>query len=240
MVKSLVLRVDGTNCEQETVRALELAGSRVLLAHINELLKKVYSLEDFQVLVIPGGFSFGDDVAAGKIIANYLKHKLKDDVKKFVDEGKPVLGICNGFQALLNSGFLDAEATLCHNDSGLFVDKWVRLRSFSESVFNKGIKELFVPVNHGEGKFVAEKKVLEKLEENNRIVFKYVDNPNGSFNDVAGIVNEEGNVFGLMPHPEKFVHHYTHPYWTRIEKFNEEGGGLKIFKNLVEDGRKHE
>lgn len=240
MINSLVLRVDGTNCEQETVQALKLAGSSVSLLHINELIKKNSSLEDFQALIIPGGFSFGDHVAAGKIIANYLKHKLNTEIKKFIDRGNPVLGICNGFQALLKSEFLDVDATLCTNDSGLFIDKWVHLKKEGSCSYNEGIQNLFVPINHAEGKFVADNKTLDALEDSERIIFKYVDNPNGSYRDIAGIINEYGNVFGLMPHPEKFVHYYSHPSWTRLpsEIREKEGEGLKIFKNLVKLGEK--
>ncbi|MFX0174391.1 MAG: phosphoribosylformylglycinamidine synthase subunit PurQ, partial [Candidatus Hodarchaeota archaeon] len=121
---------------------------------------RMVSLEDYQALVIPGGFSFGDHIAAGKIIANYLKLKLKNDIKRFIDQNKPILGICNGFQALLKSGFLDVEATLTSNNSGLFIDKWIHLKKDSESFYNKDIETLFVPINHAEGKFVADEPIL--------------------------------------------------------------------------------
>jgi phosphoribosylformylglycinamidine synthase len=235
LVKSLVLRVDGTNCAYETVIALELAGSNVQLAHINQLIRGMVDLEDYHALIIPGGFSFGDHIAAGKIIANYLKIRLKKDIKQFIEANKPVLGICNGFQALLKSGFLDIDATLLVNDSGLFIDTWVKLKKEADNIFTNGIETLFIPVNHGEGKFFAEKTIMRELEMQERIVLKYIDNPNGSYQNIAGIANEIGNVMGLMPHPEKFVHFYTHPYWTRLprEMRKNEGGGLKIFKNLV-------
>jgi len=235
MVTSLVLRVDGTNCEQETVSALKLAGSKVDLVHINELIRKMVSLEDYHALIIPGGFSFGDHITAGKIIANYMKLKLKKDITNFIDANKPILGICNGFQALLKSGFLDIDATLLANNTGLFIDNWINLKKEADSIFTNGIQTLFIPINHGEGRFFADDIILRKLEEERRIIFKYIDNPNGSSEDIAGIINESGNVMGLMPHPEKFVNYYTHPYWTRLPQKTRknEGEGLAIFKNLV-------
>jgi len=127
------------------------------------------------------------------------------------------------------------------NDSGYFMDKWVRLRHVNNGkcIFTKGIKsELFIPINHGEGKFVASVDALKRMEENDQIVFKYVDNPNGSTMDIAGVCNPEGNVFGMMPHPEKYVHPYTHPYWTRLDSLPEEGDGLAIFRNAVEYAKK--
>lgn len=257
-VRTIVLRVDGTNCDEETVIAFRKAGSLVDLVHINELIRKEKSLEDYQILCIPGGFTYGDDIAAGKIFSVLLKYKLKNELKRFVEEGKLVLGICNGFQVLVKTGLLPAlngimkeqEATLAFNDCGYFQDRWVYLKheNRGKCVFTRGIKKIiYIPVNHAEGKFVAEKRVIEKLEENDQIVFKYVDangnyagfpwNPNGSMDNIAGICNPDGNVFGLMPHPEKFIHKYMHPYWTRLN-LEEEGDGFKIFKNAVEFAKK--
>ena len=257
-VRTIVLRVDGTNCDEETVIAFRKAGSLVDLVHINELIRKEKSLEDYQILCIPGGFTYGDDIAAGKIFSVLLKYKLKDELKKFIEEGKLVLGICNGFQVLVKTGLLPAlnglmkeqEATLAFNDCGYFQDRWVYLKHENKRncVFTRGIKEIiYIPVNHAEGKFVAERRVIRKLEENDQIVFKYVDpegnyagfpwNPNGSMDNIAGVCNPDGNVFGLMPHPEKFIHKYMHPYWTRLN-LKEEGDGFKIFRNAVEFARK--
>jgi len=248
MVRTLVLRVDGTNCDEETMHAFELVGSQVSLAHINEIIKGRVSLEDFQILAIPGGFAHGDDVASGKILANMIRYKLNRDMVKFIEGGKLVMGICNGFQAIVKAGLLPAfagfgkqEATLAVNDSGYFIDRWVTLKHVNKGrcVFTKGMKsEIFVPVNHGEGKFVAPPEILHRLEENDQVVFRYKDNPNGSMNDIAGICNTEGNVFGLMPHPEKFVTKYMHPYWTRTANLPEEGDGLAIFRNAVNYAKK--
>ena len=258
-VRTIVLRVDGTNCDEETVIAFEKAGSKVDLVHMNELIRKEKSLEDYQILCIPGGFAYGDDIAAGKIFAVLLKYKIGNDVKKFVEEGKLVLGICNGFQVLVKTGLLPAlegtmkkqEATLASNDIGFFQDRWIYMKHENKGkcVFTRGIKDkIYIPVTHGEGKFVADRDVIRKLEENDQVVFKYVDsnsnysgfpwNPNGSFDNIAGICNPDGNVFGLMPHPEKFIHKWTHPYWTRLNGLSEIGDGFVIFKNAVEVGKK--
>ncbi len=247
MVKTIVLRVDGTNCDEESCEALRLAGSEVDLLHVNRLKDK--SLENYQILMIPGGFSYGDDISAGKIQANIMKHVIGKEIRNFVEEGKLVLGICNGFQALVKAGLIPAtegimqrqEATLAMNDSGYFIDKWVTLRHSSKGkcVFTRNMKpEIFIPINHGEGKFIAPEDVLRKLEENDQIVFRYAENPNGSMMDIAGICSPEGNVFGMMPHPEKYVHPYTHPHWTRLESLPQEGDGLAIFRNAVEYARK--
>jgi phosphoribosylformylglycinamidine synthase len=256
-VRTLVLRVDGTNCDEEAVIAFERAGSKVDLVHMNELIRKEKSLEDYQILCIPGGFAYGDDIAAGKIFAVLLKYKISNDVKKFIEEGKLVLGICNGFQVLVKAGLLPAfegkmkqEATLAFNDSGYFQDRWIYMKHENKGkcIFTRGIKDIInIPVNHGEGKFVAERDVIRKLEDNDQVVFKYVDpdgnyagfpwNPNGSFDNIAGVCNPDGNVFGLMPHPEKFIHKWTHPCWTRL-KLEEEGDGFVIFKNAVEVAKK--
>jgi len=256
-VRTIVLRVDGTNCDEETGIAFEKAGSKVDLVHMNELKRKEKALEDYQILCIPGGFTYGDDIAAGKIFTVLLKYMLSQDVKKFVEEGKLVIGICNGFQVLVKSGLLPSfdgmmkqESTLAFNDCGYFQDRWIYLKHENKGkcIFTKGIKNvIYIPVNHAEGKFVADRDVIRRLEENDQIVFKYVDpdgnyagfpwNPNGSMNNIAGICNPEGSVFGLMPHPEKFIHKWMHPYWTKID-LPEEGDGFRIFKNVVEFAKK--
>jgi phosphoribosylformylglycinamidine synthase len=256
-VRTLVLRVDGTNCDEEAVIAFERAGSKVDLVHMNELIRKEKSLEDYQILCIPGGFAYGDDIAAGKIFAVLLKYKISNDVKKFIEEGKLVLGLCNGFQVLVKAGLLPAfegkmkqEATLAFNDSGYFQDRWIYLKHENKGkcIFTRGIKDIInIPVNHAEGKFVADRDVIRRLEDNDQVVFKYVDpdgnyagfpwNPNGSFDNIAGICNPDGNVFGLMPHPEKFIHKWTHPCWTRLN-LAEEGDGFSIFRNSMKFAKK--
>lgn len=248
MVKTLVLRADGTNCNEETAYAFRLCGSDVTTAHINELISGTKSLSDYQILAVPGGFAHGDDVASGRILANIIRYRLSSDFAGFIDSGKLVIGICNGFQAIVKAGLLPAfsgfgrqEATLAANDGGYFMDKWVHLKHVNKGkcIFTRGMKnEIFVPVNHGEGKFIAPSNVISRLEGNDQVVFTYDENPNGSMHSIAGICNTEGNVFGLMPHPEKFVSKYTHPYWTRMKSLPEEGDGLAIFRNAVKYAKK--
>lgn len=254
VVRTIILRAAGTNCDYETVHAFRLVGSQVDLVHINELVRGEKRLSDYQVLAIPGGFTYGDDIAAGKILANELKHKLIDQIREFVDQGKLILGICNGFQVLVKAGLLPAldgvgeeqKATLTINDSGRFEDRWVYLKRVDKGgcVFTRGIKEVIcLPVAHAEGKFVPKEGVINELWKNDQIVFQYMNpngrlasypwNPNGSFQSIAGICDPTGRIMGLMPHPERFVHHTQHPRWTR-ERLKDEGDGLAIFRNMME------
>ena len=246
-VKALVLRGSGLNCNNETEYALKLAGAETSQAHINELAGGKARLSGYHIMVIPGGFCYGDDLGAGKVMANQIRHVLKKDVQQFVDEGKLLAGICNGFQVLVKTGFLpgNCSATLTNNDSGHFEDRWITIKPAAESIFTKGIKKMYVPVNHGEGKFVSDAGGLKELNERRQIAFKYCDknlnednsypsNPNGSIQNIAAITNEKGNVFGMMPHPEKHISKYQHPRWTREgEMLNQEGDGLAIFRNMV-------
>lgn len=252
--KALVIRAAGTNCNNETARAFELAGADASQAHINELIRGTRKLEDYHILAIPGGFSYGDDMGSGKVFANQLAISLGKQLQDFIESGKLVIGICNGFQAIIKMGLLPAlnrlymqEATLTNNDSGRFEDRWVWMKAENDSIFTKGIKRIYLPVNHGEGKFVAGAEVMLQLQKERLVKLKYCDengneatkypsNPNGSSLGIAAITNKEGNVFGMMPHPEKFVTKYTHPRWTR-ERLPEEGDGLKIFRNMAEYAR---
>ncbi|MCK4463059.1 MAG: phosphoribosylformylglycinamidine synthase I [Candidatus Omnitrophica bacterium] len=257
--KVIVLRAAGTNCDAETAFAFETVGAKVELVHINRLISKEKKINDYRILAIPGGFTYGDDIASGKILANEIKYKLKEDLRKFISDGKIIIGICNGFQVLVKSGLLpdinenfeSIEATLSLNDSAKFEDRWVYLRDTryatrdTKCIWTKGVEEIiYLPVAHAEGKFIPKNEgILKKLKENNQIVFTYCDeegqsggypcNPNGSIGDIAGICDITGRVFGLMPHPERHIHYTQHPYWTRIPKKNE-GDGLKIFSNGVE------
>ncbi len=244
--KALVLMGSGFNCNNETGHALKLAGAMVTQAHINEIASKV-SLMDFQIMVLPGGFCYGDDLGAGKVMANQIRHVIKDDMKKFINDGRILAGICNGFQVLVKTGFLPGNivSTLTSNDSGHFEDRWVYLKPEAENIFTKGISKMYVPVNHGEGKFVSGN--IDALKEARQVSFVYCDenlnetmsyplNPNGSASAIAAVTNEQGNVFGMMPHPEKHVSRYQHPRWTR-EQLPEEGDGLQIFRNMVDYAR---
>jgi phosphoribosylformylglycinamidine synthase len=246
-VKTLILRAPGTNCDGETTFAFERAGSVVDSAHINQLVRRDKLIADYQIVVIPGGFTYGDDVSAGKILANELKLKLGDDIQKFVERGGLILGICNGFQVLVKAGILPPpedgqQLTLAGNDSNRFECRWVYLKINQPSpcIFTKGIEAMYLPVAHGEGKIMAEKATLEKLN----VVVRYADekgntkagypsNPNGSVDNIAGICDATGRIFALMPHPERFTHWSQHPRWTR-EAPRQHGDGFGIFRNAVE------
>jgi phosphoribosylformylglycinamidine synthase I len=250
----LILRAPGTNCDWETAFAFEQAGAKAELLHVNRLLEDPALFGRFQILCIPGGFSYGDDVAAGRILANQVRHHLADRMAELKAEGKLILGICNGFQVLIRSGVLlgpDDEngppATLTCNDSGKFEDRWVRLAiRGTKSVFLRGIDALYLPVAHAEGKFVTrDQQVLGQLEAGEQLVLRYVpqrpgadgaaypDNPNGSVADVAGLCDPTGRVLGLMPHPERHIDPTHHPRWTRGEA-GPVGDGLQVFRNAVE------
>ena len=254
--KVLVLRAAGTNCDKETAFAFSEAGSRAELVHINQLKAKEKRISDYHILALAGGFSYGDDIAAGKILANELKYALVSEFKAFINQGKLIIGICNGFQVLVKAGLLpgndnlEQEVTLTINDSAKFEDRWVylertenrgqRTEGKTGCVWTKGLpEEIYLPVAHGEGKFMAkDKTVLERLEKNGQVVLRYRDNPNGSENDIAAICDQTGRIFGLMPHPERHSFGWQNPRWTR-EGLKKEGDGLQIFRNGVEYAKKH-
>jgi len=252
--RTLILRAAGTNCENETAHAFELAGAATEFVHINRLLENPRLLRDFQILALPGGFSYGDDIAAGRILANQLAHHLFDVLHAFVDAGKPIIGICNGFQILIKTDLLPGPlagrsgqtCTLTHNDSGRFIDRWVHLQKKSEKcIWTRGIDTFELPIAHGEGKLVCfDEGVRQALWENDQAVLVYsraseaseLDapiNPNGSTDDLAGVCDATGLVFGLMPHPERHVTPFQHPSWTRRSEVPAEGQGLAIFRNAV-------
>jgi len=251
----LILRAPGTNCDKETAFAFERAGAKAELLHINRLLENPKLFERFQILCIPGGFSYGDDVAAGRILANQLQHHLAEELAEFKAAGKLILGICNGFQVLLKLSILlepdpveGPPATLTWNDSGRFEDRWVRLEVTGDRcVFLRGIESMYLPVAHAEGKFVVrEPRVLGELQAEGRIVLRYrkldgqpadgpvpyPDNPNGSMGDTAGVCDSTGRVLGLMPHPERHIETSQHPHWTRGLAHGQ-GDGMRLFLNAV-------
>jgi len=251
-LKVLILYGYGINCDNETRFGFELAGAEAEKVHVNQLINGEKKLKDFQIMAIPGGFSFGDDIGAGKVLATKIKYNLAEEFSQFIKEKKLIIGICNGFQVLVKLGVFPGfdgnydrqDVTLTFNDSGRFEDRWVYLKINQNSpcVWTKGIDALYLPVRHGEGKFISrDDRIRERLEKGNQIVAQYTDekgnpvgypfNPNGSENNIAGICDQTGRIFGIMPHPEGFLFKENHPRWTR-EKI-QEGRGLKVFENAV-------
>jgi phosphoribosylformylglycinamidine synthase len=261
-IRVCILRVGGTNCDIETKQAFSDLGVKVEIVHLNQIARE-RNLLDYTVLVFPGGFSYGDYVRAGAILAKNVLAKLKSELASFVEERRPVLGICNGFQVLVEAGLLPGfegvsdrpEAALAGNIPSGYNCRWVYLKheSSGKCVFTNKIpngKVLEIPVAHSEGRFVfskeKEEKQLKELYENDQLVFrycheggeyadeKYPANPNGSFHDIAGICNPDGTVFGLMPHPERAYYGWQQPEWTRKNRTPKYGDGKLIFESIVE------
>jgi len=257
-VKVLVITGFGLNCEKETVAAFKLCGASPEMVHLNDLLNGKRRLEEYHILAFIGGFSFGDHLGAGTVFANRIKAKLRDELKQFVADGKLIIGICNGFQTLTRLGLVPAldgklfeqEVALAHNDSGVFRDDWVYLKANPDSpcVFTKGIDLVKLPVRHGEGKLVANEDILAELESRNLVALRYAEedgsvaesfpaNPNGALNAIAGVCDESGRIFGLMPHPEAFLSPFNSPTWTKEKlegKLAAEGEGVIFFRNAVD------
>jgi len=257
--KVSILTTDGTNCDEELFYAFEKFGADPEYIHINQLRSKVKNLKNFQILAIPGGFTYGDDVVSGKILAVEIISFLQNQINDFVNKNGIIIGICNGFQVLIKTGLLPSgkigsvESTLSQNNSGRFECRWVKLRTEkSKCVFlNSHSGQIGeYAVNHGEGNFLASKKIVKTLTQNDQILFKYVNekgkptqgfpqNPNGSQDAIAGICDLSGRILGLMPHPEKFVTYTQHPNWRRI-KYTHGASALQsfssggfIFENMI-------
>jgi phosphoribosylformylglycinamidine synthase len=249
-LKALVLYGYGINCENESKYAIEKSGGQAEIVHLNKLLESPKMLENYNMLMIPGGFSFGDDLGSGKVFGNKMKFRLREPLEQFFKDGKLILGVCNGFQILVKMGLLpipdfQQRVSLTTNDSGHYEDRWVFLKVNQRSpcIFTKGMEYLFVPVRHGEGKFIPkDAATLNELKEKNQIVTQYADekgnlagfpyNPNGSVENVAGICDASGRIYGMMPHPEAFNIPENCPYW--IKGNVKEPLGLRIFKNAAE------
>jgi phosphoribosylformylglycinamidine synthase len=265
-----ILRAPGTNCDIETAHAFELAGATADRVHLFRLLENPAILNDYQVLCVPGGFSYGDDIGAGVIFSRQLRGQLNDAMREFLESDKLVLGICNGFQVILKAGLLmrrgvdsadqspfEDEITLTWNNSGRYVDRWVRLKVTSgNSVFLRDLDEWDVPIAHAEGRIaVSDDSVLTGLRETKSIALCYWSqqadsllaasgdptdigilpesaNPNGSIANIAGLSDSTGRVLGLMPHPERFLFATQHPQWTRLG-LRGEGQGMRVFQNAV-------
>ena len=248
--KTLVLRAPGTNCDQETVHAFAQAGSDASALHINRLIEQPQQLDDAQILCIAGGFSYGDDLGAGRVLATQIRLTLADRMREFHEQGKLILGICNGFQVLVQAGLLLGAAdgthagALAFNDSAKFEDRWVPLEVASpRCIFLRDIERMYLPVAHAEGKVVlGSVEQLAELREAQQVALRYGTgeaetadypaNPNGSTGDIAGICDATGRILGLMPHPERYVHYTQHPRWTR-ETLPEHGDGMAVFENAV-------
>jgi phosphoribosylformylglycinamidine synthase I len=264
-VNALVLTGYGLNCDHETAHALELAGAAAKRVHINALIDGTASLDNFQILVFGGGFSWGDDHGAGVIQSVRMKTHIGDSIQSFIEKENLIIGICNGFQTIVNLGLLPGfdqdyqtrSVALTYNDCGNFRDDWVALKvnASSPCIFTKGLDVIDLPVRHGEGKFYAEDAAIQRLIDHNQVVIQYAApdgqvangrfplNPNGSVNDIAGICDPTGRIFGLMPHPEAFHHPANHPDWTRKKELLKRQGkqfgtevtaGNRIFQNAVD------
>ena len=240
---TLIIRTAGTNCDLELAHAFELAGATTTTVHLNELIADPARLEGFDLIGLPGGFSYGDDIAAGRIFANRLKHRLYEPLLAAIDRGVPMIGPCNGFQVLVKLGLLPdphakaQQATLAHNTSGRFIDRWtpMTVEADSKCVWTKGLADHDLPMAHGEGRFEAPDDVLDALEANGQVAVRYAANPNGSKRDIAGVCDPTGLVFGLMPHPERHLHYTNHPAWTRMTDAQraQTPVGLRYFENAV-------
>ena len=227
-MRALVIRTSGTNCDLEAVAACERVGFSAERVHVRRLIERPAEVDGFQFVVVPGGFSYGDDLGAGFVHGNEIRLHLRDALVRLRDRGGLILGICNGFQVLVRSGLLPDPAgprgrvTLAPNASGRFVDCWVRLEVASASPFLAGLERIELPVAHGEGRFVGSA---------DHVALRYVDNPNGSEGDIAGICDPTGRIFGLMPHPERYVDVTNHPEWTRgVDRAPD---GLRVFENAA-------
>ena len=257
--KVLILYGYGINCDNEMQYAFELAGAAAERVHVNQLIINEPNLKDYQILALPGGFSFGDDIGAGKVLATKFKYNLQEPLQQFITDGKLVIGICNGFQVMVKLGILPGmdgdyrrqQVTLTFNESGRFEDRWVYLDILpSNCVFTQGIERIYLPIRHGEGKFIpGNESVLQKLYKNKQVVARYIDpvgnqnpafpwNPNGSVDSIAAICDENGRIFGMMPHPEAYLFPTNNPAWTRVKTSHnslpQDGMGLQVFKNAVE------
>lgn len=232
----------GLNCEDETKFAFDSVGGSADIVHINDLIKDPKILSQYQILVFPGGFSYGDDTGSGKAYANKFKNHLSEELEEFLSRDTLAIGICNGFQIMTNLGIL--PGALAHNKNGQYIDRWVDLGVKGSSPWLKGIKKISLPIAHGEGQYIISQKEYTKMNKNKEIAFVYSKgevckfqdleyNPNGSEHDIAGVLAYNGRVLGMMPHPERAMFSHQSPLWQMNKKVPKKGKGLQIFKNAV-------
>lgn len=246
-LRALVLTGDGINCESETAEAFRQAGFEARIRHLNDLITERMSLDDLSrdycAFAIPGGFSFGDELGSGKVLALKLQHGLKWNLQTFVDRGGLVLGVCNGFQTLIKMGVFGKEISITQNIGGKFIDEWTRVQPIgNKSIWLKGLGTFELPMRHGEGRVMfssfTRRETLIKMERLGMICLKYEGNPNGSEERIAGLCDPTGRILGLMPHPEAFVRWSAHPEWTaHPDRALAPGQGLTVFENAMREFR---
>jgi len=251
-VRVAILQAPGTNCDRETAFAFEYVGAKVDFVSIFSFIEGEYTLSSYHILCLPGGFTYGDDISAGRVLANQLRFLLEEEIRNFYNEGKPILGICNGFQVLVKSGILpygpfsEESVSLVFNRCGHFIDRWLYLKV--ESAKSLWLKEMpgvvFLPIAHAEGRFVVKKEDISwDLQKNSQVVLQYCSplgevreeyNPNGSEKNIAGITDSSGRILGLMPHPERHFFKKQNPFWSSQREDGILGDGYRIFRNGVE------
>ncbi len=255
-VKIIIMSGYGLNCEEETKFAFEWAAKEVKgkaeadIVHINDLIAKPEMLSEYDILAFPGGFSYGDDTGSGKAYANKFKNHLQKELDAFIKRDTLVIGICNGFQIITNLGLVPGALT--HNESAMYIDRWVDMQCTGNSPWLKGIKKISLPIAHGEGLYVIPEKEYKAMVKNKQIAFKYTKgemceyqnlkaNPNGAMHDIAGVLSENGKILGMMPHPERAMFFHHRPDFQvqkelakrKGKKLPEEGFGLVLFKNAI-------
>ena len=240
----LVLTGDGINCERETAWAFEQAGGQGHIVHVNDVLENPKLIHDYDGMAFPGGFSFGDDLGSGQVLAIKLRYQMGEHLKRFVDGGAPIIGICNGFQVLTKLGLLpditkERHMALAPNIHGRFIDRWVKMTRVKNAVckWTTGMTDLELPVRHGEGRVVfsrgKEQEIYSELLSQGQIALRYEEDINGSYERIAAVTDKTGLILGLMPHPEAYLYQETH-YRHRVHKeFLEQGDGLQLFKNII-------
>ncbi len=237
-----VLTGDGINCEVETAEACRRAGFATEILHLSELVKSPRDLANCSLLVIPGGFSFGDELGSGRVLALKLRYQIGWDLPAFAKDGGLVLGICNGFQVLVALGVFGEGVALAHNESGRFKNEWVKLQVDSfhgSSPFIADLSEIELPIRHGEGRLMLSEST--RIGTGFKSAVAYVENPNGSHASIAGITDPTGRIFGIMPHPEAFLRPSQHPGYFRnlVHGKNQStyGDGFRFFENAFKGAR---